>query len=105
VHLNCQTWSCIWQYLCITDFHIEKDKLKDDLKVAKERIRSLEVDLRQAEAGGEELKKVMKAAVESEYVVCQKLDYEKWPRKDLEVSLVVDLQSLQMTRLSTENWR
>jgi hypothetical protein len=39
--------------------------------------------LQQAHAGGEELKKVMKANVESEYAMCQKLAYEmstKGPR-------------------------
>jgi hypothetical protein len=51
--------------------------------------------MRQADAGGEELKKVMKATVESEYVVCQKLAYEKRLQKDLKVSLMVALQSLQ----------
>jgi hypothetical protein len=47
------------------------------LKNTKERVQSLEVTLREVEAGGQELKRAMKEAVDSEYVVSQKLAYEK----------------------------
>jgi hypothetical protein len=53
------------------------------------------VKLREAEAGTEELKRLMKATVDSEYAVSLKLAYEKQARKNLEVSLVVDLKALR----------
>jgi hypothetical protein len=62
---------------------------------AKEKVRSLEVNLREAETGTEELKRLMKATIDSEYVVSQKLAYEKQARKDLEVNFEVVLKALQ----------
>jgi hypothetical protein len=53
------------------------------------------VDLRAADASREELKKLIKVAVDSEYVVSQKLAYEKQARKVHEVSLEVALQLLR----------
>jgi hypothetical protein len=55
----------------------------------------LEVTLREVEAGGQELKRVMKEAADSGYVVSQKLSYEKQARRDLEVEFEVALKSLQ----------
>jgi hypothetical protein len=55
----------------------------------------LKVPLREVEAGGQELKRTMKEAADSEYAVSQKLAYEKWARQDLEVNLEVALKSLQ----------
>jgi hypothetical protein len=57
----------------------------------------LEVSLREAEAeaGGQELKRAMKEAADSEYVVSQKLAYEKQAHRDLEVKFEVALKSLQ----------
>jgi hypothetical protein len=37
----------------------------------------LEASLREVEAGGQELKRVMKETVDSEYAISQKLAYEK----------------------------
>jgi chromosome segregation ATPase len=65
------------------------------LKNTKEKVRSLEVSLREVEAGGQELKRAMKEAADSEYVVSQKLAYEKRARRDLEVEFEVALKSLQ----------
>jgi hypothetical protein len=53
------------------------------------------VTLREVEAGGQELKRAMKEAADSEYDVSQKLDYKKRARQDLEVNLEVALKSLQ----------
>jgi hypothetical protein len=53
------------------------------------------VTLREVEAGGQELKQAMKEAADSEYVVSQKLAYEKGARRDLEVEFEVALKSLQ----------
>jgi hypothetical protein len=40
-------------------------------------VRDLEVSLREVEAGGQELKRVMKETIDSEYAISQKLAYEK----------------------------
>jgi hypothetical protein len=77
------------------DFHKCEDDLKNDLKNTNEKVRSLEVTLREVEAGDQGLKRAMKEFVDSEYVVSQKLAYEKGARQDLEVNLQVALKSLQ----------
>jgi hypothetical protein len=51
--------------------------------------------LREVVAGGQELKRVMEEATNSEYAVSQKLAYEKGARRDLEDKLEVALKSLQ----------
>jgi hypothetical protein len=82
------------------DFRNREEVLNNDLKNTKEKVRSLEVTLREVEAGGQELKQEMKEAADSEYVVSQKLAYEKRARQDLEVEFEVALKSLlndQMT--------
>jgi hypothetical protein len=55
----------------------------------------LEANLREVEAGGQELKRVMKETVDSENTISQKLAYEKRARHDHEVNLEVALKSLQ----------
>jgi hypothetical protein len=55
----------------------------------------LEVTLREVEAGGQELKRAMKEAADSEYVISQKLAYEKEARQGLEVNLEMALKSFQ----------
>jgi hypothetical protein len=55
----------------------------------------LEVTLREVETGGQELKRVMKETIDSEYAISQKVSYEKRARQDLEVNLEVALKSLQ----------
>jgi hypothetical protein len=55
----------------------------------------LKVSLREFEAGGQELKRAMKEATDREYVVSQKLTYEKGARRDLEVVFEVALKSSQ----------
>jgi hypothetical protein len=47
------------------------------LRNTKEKVRNLEVTLQEAEARGHELKSAMKEATDNEYVVSQKLAYEK----------------------------
>jgi hypothetical protein len=47
------------------------------LRNTKEKVWNLEVTLREAEARGHEVKRAMKEADDSEYVVSQKLAYEK----------------------------
>jgi hypothetical protein len=65
------------------------------LKNTKEKVRNLEVTLREVETGGQELKRAMKEAVDSEYAVSQKLAYEKQAHQDLEVKFEVALKSSQ----------
>jgi flagellar biosynthesis chaperone FliJ len=62
---------------CVVDFNKREDDLKNDLKNTKDKVRSLEATLREVEAGGQELKRVMKETVDSEYTISQKLVYEK----------------------------
>jgi hypothetical protein len=65
------------------------------MKNTREKVRDLQVTLREVEAGGQELMRVMKKAADSEYAVSQKLAYEKRARRDLEVEFEVALKSLQ----------
>jgi hypothetical protein len=60
----------------------------------------LEVSLREVEAGGQELKRVMKEAADSEYAVSQKLAYETGARRGLEVEFKVVLKSLQNDQMT-----
>jgi hypothetical protein len=60
----------------------------------------LEVTLREVKAGGQELKRVMKEAADSEYVVSQKLAYETGARRGLEVKFEVVLKSLQNDQMT-----
>jgi hypothetical protein len=63
-------------------------------------VRDLEVSLREVEAGGQELKRVMKEAADSEYDVSQKLSYETGARRGLEVEFEVVLKSLQNDQMT-----
>jgi hypothetical protein len=47
----------------------ERMTSKTDLKNTKERARSLEVNLREAEAGAKELKELLKGTIDSEYAI------------------------------------
>jgi chromosome segregation ATPase len=63
--------------LCyLVGFRNREEELDTALKNTKEKVQSLEVRLREAEAGGEELKRAMKEAADSEHVVSQKLAYD-----------------------------
>jgi hypothetical protein len=62
-----------------------EEELDTALKNTKEKVWSLEVRLQESEAGGEDLKRAMKKAADSEYAVSQKLAYETGARRGLEV--------------------
>jgi hypothetical protein len=64
------------------------------LKNTKEKVRSLEVALREVEAGGQELKQAMKEAADIEYAVSEKLTYETGTCRGLEVEFEAVLKSL-----------
>jgi chromosome segregation ATPase len=83
-----------------TNFHNREEVLKNDMKNTKEKVWSLEVMLREVEAGGQELKRAMKEAADSEYVVSQKLAYEKQAQRDLEVEFEVACKSLQNDQMT-----
>jgi hypothetical protein len=68
------------------------------LATSRRKIHSLEV--REIKAGGVELKRAMKEATESEYVVSQKLAYETAARRGLEVEFEVVLKSLQSDQIT-----
>jgi hypothetical protein len=51
----------------------------------------LEVTLREVEARGQELKRSMKEAADSEYAISQELDYETGAHRGLEVKFEVVL--------------
>jgi hypothetical protein len=55
----------------------------------------MEISLREVEAGGQELKRAMKEATDSEYDVSQKLAYEIGACRGLEFEFEVVLKSLQ----------
>jgi flagellar biosynthesis chaperone FliJ len=73
--------------LCAVEFHRREDELKNELKNTKEKVRSMEVKLREVEVGGQELKRVMKETIDSEFAITQKLAYETQARRDIEISL------------------
>jgi hypothetical protein len=81
-------------------FRNREEELDTTLKNTKEKVRSLEVRLRESEAGDEELKRVIKEAAESEYTVSQKLAYETGARRGLEVEFEVVLKSLQNNQVT-----
>jgi hypothetical protein len=82
------------------DFRNREEVLNNDLKNTKDNVRSMEVTVREVEAGGQELKREMKEAADIEYVVSQKLAYEKRARWDLEVKFKVALKSLQNDQMT-----
>jgi flagellar biosynthesis chaperone FliJ len=63
------------------DFRNREEELKNALATSRSKIHGLEGKVREIEAGGLELKRVMKEAIESEYAVSQKLAYETVARR------------------------
>jgi hypothetical protein len=76
------------------DFRNREEELKNALATSRSKIHGLEGKVWEIEAGGLELKRAMKEATESEYVVSQKLAYETAARPGLEVEFEVVLKSL-----------
>jgi septal ring factor EnvC (AmiA/AmiB activator) len=75
--------------ISFADFCNREEKLNNNLKNTEEKVRSLEVTLREVEVGGQELKRAMKEAADSKYVVSQKL-----ARNELERTLRSNLRWL-----------
>jgi hypothetical protein len=81
-------------------FRNREEELKNALATSRNKIRDLEVRVREIEAGGLELKRAMKETTESEYAISQKLAYETAARRILEVEFEVVLKSLQSDQIT-----
>jgi hypothetical protein len=62
--------------LPFAEFRNREEQLKNALATSKSKVWDLEISLREADAGGQELKRAMKEATDSEYAISQKLAYE-----------------------------
>jgi hypothetical protein len=82
------------------DFRNRKEELKNALATFRSKIQGLEGKVREVEAGGLELKRAMKEATDSEYVISQKLAYETVARQGIEVEFEVVLKSLQSDQIT-----
>jgi hypothetical protein len=86
--------------LYLAEFHNREEELKNTLAASKSKVRNLEISLREVEAGGQELKRVMKEADDSEYAISQKLAYETGALQGLEVKFEAVLKSLQNDQIN-----
>jgi Skp family chaperone for outer membrane proteins len=72
--------------LHLAEFRNREEELKNALAASKSKVRDLEISLQEADAGGRELKRVMKEARDSEYAISQKLAYEKGAHRALKLN-------------------
>jgi hypothetical protein len=79
----------------MAEFRNREEELNNALAASKSKVRDLEMSLWEVEAGGQELKRTMKEATDSEYAISQKLAYEKEAHRGLEAEFEVVLKSLQ----------
>jgi hypothetical protein len=86
--------------LHLAEFRNCEEELKNTLAASKSKVWDLEISLREVEAGGQELKRAMKEAVDSEYAISQKLAYENGARRGLEAEFEVVLKSLQSDQIT-----
>jgi hypothetical protein len=86
--------------LYLAEFRNREEELKNALAASQSKVRDLKVKVREIEAGGQELKRAMKEATDSEYAVSQKLAYETGGRRGLEVEFEVVLKSLQNDQMT-----
>jgi septal ring factor EnvC (AmiA/AmiB activator) len=84
----------------LRSFRNHEEELNTVLKNTEEKVRNLEVTLREVEAEGQELKRAMKEATNSEYAISQKLAYEAGARRGLEVEFEAVLKSLQNNQMT-----
>jgi hypothetical protein len=83
--------------LHLAEFRNREEELKNAFAVSRGKVRDLEISLREADAGGWELKRAMKEAADSEYAIFQNLAYEKGARQGLEAKFDIVLKSLLRT--------
>jgi hypothetical protein len=82
------------------DFRNREEDLKNALATFWSKVRVLEIKVWEIEAGGLELKRLMKEATNSEYAISQKLAYEAAARRGLEAEFEVVLKSLQSDQIT-----
>jgi hypothetical protein len=86
--------------LYLADFRNREEERKNALATSWSKVRDLEIKVWEIEAGGLELKRAMKEATDSEYVVSQMLAYETAARRGLEAEFEVVLKSLQSDKIT-----
>jgi hypothetical protein len=82
------------------DFHNREEELKNALATSGSKVHDLEIKVREIEAGGLELKRVMKEAIDNEYAISQKLAYETGARRGLKAEFEAVLKSLQSDQIT-----
>jgi hypothetical protein len=75
-------------------------ELKNALATSWSKVWDLEIKFWEIEAGGLELKRAMKEAIDSEYAISQKLAYETGARRGLEAEFEVFWKSLQSDQIT-----
>jgi chromosome segregation ATPase len=86
--------------LYLAEFRNREEELKNALTGSRSKVRDLEISLREADAGGRELKRAIKEAADSEHAISQKLAYEKGARRGLEAEFEGVLKSLQSDQIT-----
>jgi hypothetical protein len=82
------------------DFRNCEEELKNALATSRSKVRDFEIKVWEIEAGGLELKQVMKEATDSEYAISQKLAYDTAAHRGLEAEFEVVLKSLQSDQIT-----
>jgi hypothetical protein len=85
--------------LYLADFR-NREELNNALATSRSKVQDLEIKVREIEAGGLELNRVMKEAIDSEYTISQKLAYETGARQGLEAEFEAILKSLQSDQIT-----
>jgi hypothetical protein len=86
--------------LYLANFCNREEELKNALATSGSKVRDLGMKVWEIEAGGLELKRVMKEDTDSEYTISQKLAYETAARRGLEDEFEVVLKSLQSDQIT-----
>jgi hypothetical protein len=86
--------------LYAADFRNREEELKNALTTSRSKVRDLELKVWEIEAGGLELKRAMKEAIDSECAIYLKLAYETAARRALEAEFEVVLKSLQSDQIT-----
>jgi hypothetical protein len=87
------------------DFRNREEELKNALVTSRSNVPDLKIKVREIEAGGLELKRVMKEAFDSEYAIFQKLAYDTAAHRGLEAEFEVVLKSLQSDQTTIAGYK
>jgi hypothetical protein len=90
----------IFLLLPFAEFCNREEELKNALAASKSKVRDQEISLREVKVGGQDLKRAMKEATDSEYAISQKLSYETGSRRGLEAKFEVVLMPLQSDQIT-----